>query len=165
MSQSLLVDALRLSVSLAAMALISSVGNFHPSAKTLDDIRGSSAVYSSPENPELKELSFPLDDAIRINQVGMQPSQSKLVVFAGAKLPGEPHFHIVDERGRRVFAGPLEHFGLDSDSGEELWRGDLYALRLQRRNCVGVFPGGLFFSREIVCGVNSQVLRPANRLL
>jgi hypothetical protein len=59
------------------MALISSVGDSHTSAKTLDDIRGSSAVYSSPENPELKESSFPLDDAIRINQVGMQPSQAQ----------------------------------------------------------------------------------------
>src|SRR5258705_14023969 len=122
MSQSLLVHALKLSVSLAAMALISSVSDSHTSAKTLADIRGSSAVYSSPENPELKESSFPLDDAIRINQVGMQPSQAKLVVFAGAKLHGEPHFHIVDERGRRVFARPLEHSGLDSDSGAELWR-------------------------------------------
>ena len=165
MSQSLLVHALRLSVSLAAMALISSVSDSHTSAKTLDDIRGSSAVYSSPENPELKESSFPLDDAIRINQVGMQPSQAKLVVFAGAQLPGEPRFHIVDERGRRVFAGPLEHFGLDSDSGEELWRGDFTAFRLKGRYRVGISGRGFSYPCEIGGGINSKLVRLATRWL
>src|SRR5215813_3725375 len=126
-----------LKLSLASLALVQSLGASHAKAETLPDIRDDSALCLAQKNPLLKESLFPLDDAIRTNQVGMQPNQAKLVVFAG-QLSGAPEFQIADERGRSVFSGRLEHFGLDSDSGEELWRGNFTAFRLKGTYRVGI---------------------------
>ena len=165
MLRSLLGPTVKFSLMLATLALIQSLGVSHATAKTLPDIRDQFAVYPAQKDPRFKESLFPLDEAIRINQVGMHPNQAKLVVFAGQLLSGAPEFQIVDERGRSAFTGRLEHFGLDSDSGEELWRGNFTAFRMKGTYRVAISGRGFSYPFEIASGINNKLVRLASRWL
>ncbi|HKE58377.1 MAG TPA: glycoside hydrolase family 9 protein, partial [Pyrinomonadaceae bacterium] len=155
-------STVKLVLVLTTLTVLHGLGASNAKGETLPDMRG--AVCLEQKNPVLKESLFPFDDAIRTNQVGMQPSQAKLVVFAG-QLSGAPEFQIADEQGRSVFKGPLEHFGLDSDSGEELWRGNFTAFRLKGTYRVGISGRGFSHPFEIAGAINNKLVRLASRWL
>ncbi|MEK6575910.1 MAG: cellulase N-terminal Ig-like domain-containing protein, partial [Chloroflexota bacterium] len=70
--------------------------------------------------------SLTRDESVHTNQIGYQPDQFKQVVVSG-ELPIEATFNLVDEQGQVEFTGPLVAFGLDSDSRDQIARGDFSA--------------------------------------
>ena len=106
---------------------------------------------------------FPVDDRIHVNQSGLQPDQSKIVVVSGDRK--SVIFEIVNENGRTVFSAPLEHFGFDADSQEELWRGDFTTFRLLGLYRVKVGDRGFSFPFIISRTVNQRLTVIASRWL
>ena len=101
-------------------------------AQTLHASQLNTPSSSSRRTRWIRKLSdvelFPVDDRIHVNQSGLQPDQFKSVVVSGDLKAAT--FEIVNENDRTVFSAPLEHFGFDADSQEELWRGDFTTFRL-----------------------------------
>ena len=88
------------------------------------------------------------DDRLRVNQIGFQPGQLKLVLLAagpeidaGAAGPEidagarDLRFHVVraEQPAQPVYTGTFTDCGLDPDSGERVLRGDFTALRTPGR--------------------------------
>ncbi|HJX90780.1 MAG TPA: glycoside hydrolase family 9 protein [Pyrinomonadaceae bacterium] len=106
---------------------------------------------------------FPVDDRIHVNQSGLQPDQFKGVVVSGDLKAAT--FEIVNENDRTVFSAPLEHFGFDADSREELWRGDFTGFRLLGLYRVKVGDRGFSFPFTISRNVNQRLTVIASRWL
>jgi endoglucanase len=106
---------------------------------------------------------FPVDDRIHVNQSGLQPDQFKSVVVSGDLKTAT--FEIVNENGRTVFSAPLEHFGFDADSQDELWRGDFAAFRLLGIYRVKIGARGFSYPFTISRNCNQQLAVVASRWL
>jgi endoglucanase len=136
-------------------------------AETLHASQLNTPSSSSRRTRWIRNLSdvelFPVDDRIHVNQSGLQPEQFKSVVVSGDLKAAT--FEIVNENGRTVFSAPLEHFGFDADSQEELWRGDFTAFRLLGLYRVKVGDCGFSFPFTISRNVNQRLTVIASRWL
>jgi endoglucanase len=125
---------------------------------------------TSPSNRRTRRIRrlsdsdlFPVDDRIHVNQSGLQPDQFKSVVVAGDLKAAS--FEIVNAENRTVFSAPLEHFGFDADSQEELWRGNFSSFRLPGLYRVKVGDRGFSFPFNIGRNVNQRLTVTATRWL
>lgn len=131
--------------------------------------------FSQPKTPSssnrrtrrIRKLSdaelFPVDDRIHINQSGLHPNEFKGVVVSGDLKAAT--FEIVNENNRTVFSAPLDHFGFDADSQEEIWRGDFTAFRLPGVYRVKVGDRGFSFPFTISRNANQKLTVLASRWL
>ena len=131
---------------------------------------GCALASSSQVSPLLATLPpLSIDTRIRTNQIGFQPEQPKHVVVAwpqGKQLTSaELRYYIVpqDSPLHPTWTGLLAEWGVDTDSGEHVLRGDFSALRKPGRYQV-LLPGrGLSASFYLHADANREVLRLATR--
>lgn len=124
----------------------------------------------APRAPSWSSIPpLPLDERIRVNQLGFQPAQPKhvLVAWPPASPPDAADlvFHIValDTPWRPVLVGPLVDLGTDPDSRERVLRGDFTALREPGRYQVLLPRRGLSAPFLVHPEVYRDVLRLATR--
>lgn len=136
-------------------------------AEILHAAQPKTSSSSSRRTRRIRKLSdaelFSVDDRIHVNQSGFQPDQFKSVVVSGDLKAAT--FEIVNESNRTVFSAPLEHFGFDADSQEELWRGDFTPFHLLGLYRVKVGDRGFSFPFSISRNVNQRLTVTASRWL
>jgi len=136
-------------------------------AETLYASRPKTPASSSRWTRRIRKLSevelFPVDQHIHVNQSGFHPDQFKSVVVSGDLKATT--FEIVNADNRTVFSAPLEHFGFDTDSQEELWRGDFTSFRIPGQYRVKVGDRGFSFPFNISRNVNQRLTVTATRWL
>lgn len=64
------------------------------------------------------DISFPEENAVRVNQAGYMPNTSKIAAYVGGE--GVVEWELKNSSGTTVMSGETMYFGFDNDSGDDV---------------------------------------------